>query len=422
MPFKRNSDTPPRAGKPASGDAAGPRVLVAIDVFSGYQRRIIRGVVDYNAARGRPWRLLFHPRPAPNVAERLVPFRDADAVILHGSGSRALDELSPTQRRRLQRRKTPLVFAGHRVLDVPCAFPDEQAVARLAFDHLRTKGFTRLAFFGSADAGSDVFKERYDAFAEAARDSGLPAVVQAPIQADWPDAKGRTTLLRWIRQLPKPVGLFCANTDYARRAVAACGEAGFDVPTRVAIVGVDPDDLICDMVHPPLTTIDQGMRRVGYEAARLLDHLLAGRTVAPSKRVPPLGVEPRQSTDTLAVEDVEVAQVLRAIAARLHDPDVGAGTILKSIPASRRSLEQRFRRETGRGVQEELVRRRVERAKELLAATGPFAVAKLDQVALQSGFSSAARLSEAFLRIVGERPGQWRRTARTTPIAPVTES
>ena len=392
---------------PRSGSTARPlRVLLAVDVYAGYQRRLVRGVLDYADRHAQQWQFLFNPRPVASVQERLSAYPDADGVVLHASVTRA-----GTLARRFQRRGVPVVFAGHRVEDLPCACADEAAVSRLAFEHLRGKGFGRFAWFGPTSAQVPVFAERRAAFAGAIAEHGLDPLLAAPDAADAGGAAGRRALRRWLASLPTPIGLFCGNLDFARRAVAACSEEALDVPTRVGVLGVDPDDLFCDMAHPPLSTIDHGMRRVGHEAARILDGLLNGGPPPPRPvLVPPSGVEQRQSTDTLAVEDDDVAAILQAIRLRLRDPATGAATLLAAVPVGRRSLEQRFRRAIGRGVQEELVRQRVELAKTLLADAGPFAPAKLPDVAARSGFTSAARLSEAFVRVAGVRPGRWRRS------------
>ena len=388
---------------------APPRVLLAVNVYSGYQRRIVRGVLDFDARHNRRWRFLFDPRPRAETADLLREFGDADGVVLHGP-LRSGDVRRLT--RAFRRRGVPVVFAGHEVAGLPCACPDEAAVGRMALEHLRGKGFARFAFFGPAWADHAVFGARYDGLVRAAAAAGLEGEVpRSPAGATEPDRRGRAALARWVATLPTPIGLFCGNIDYARRAVGALAEAGVDVPTRAGVLGVDPDDLFCDMVHPPLSTIDHGMRRVGYEAARLLDRLLRGEPV-PDRPVvvPPAGVEQRQSTDTLAVEDEDVAAVLRAIDARLEEEAIGARDLIEAAAVGRRSLEQRFRRAVGRGVQEELVRRRIERAKGLLAEAGPFGPMKLPEVAARCGFANAARLSEAFVRVAGVRPGRWRQS------------
>ena len=63
----------------------------------------------------------------------------------------------------------------------------------------------------------------------------------------------------------------------ARHVLAACRSLGILVPEDVAVIGVDNDELICELTSPPLSSIEQGARTIGYQAAALLDRLMAGR-------------------------------------------------------------------------------------------------------------------------------------------------
>lgn len=86
------------------------------------------------------------------------------------------------------------------------------------------------------------------------------------------------------------------------------------VPEEVAVIGVDDDPACCAIASPPLSSVQPNAARVGFEAAALLDRLMAGG--APPKHpilIPPLGVITRQSTDVVAVPDRLVARALDLI-------------------------------------------------------------------------------------------------------------
>ena len=91
------------------------------------------------------------------------------------------------------------------------------------------------------------------------------------------------------------------NNVRARHVLEACVALGLRVPDNVAILGVDNDEMICDLSDPPLGSIEPGSRRLGYQAAALLDQLMQGQT-APQTAVRrgAEGVVARPSTDTLA--------------------------------------------------------------------------------------------------------------------------
>ncbi len=86
------------------------------------------------------------------------------------------------------------------------------------------------------------------------------------------------------------------------------------VPEEIAVLGVDNDELICDLCDPPLSSVIVNPRKVGFEAAQMLDRLMNGQIIElPEILVEPIGVRARQSTDVLAIDHTDVAAALRMI-------------------------------------------------------------------------------------------------------------
>jgi transcriptional regulator GlxA family with amidase domain len=77
------------------------------------------------------------------------------------------------------------------------------------------------------------------------------------------------------------------------------------------------------------------------------------------------------------------------------------------VPASRRSLETRFKKATGRTLRAEIVRVRLAHARALLRTTN----LTVGDVAAECGFGSAQRFHEAFRETEGVSPGRYRRGA-----------
>ncbi len=63
------------------------------------------------------------------------------------------------------------------------------------------------------------------------------------------------------------------NDDLGRQVTEACKTVDLRVPEEVAVIGVDNDDLVCELSDPPLSSIALNTERGGYEAAELLDRL-----------------------------------------------------------------------------------------------------------------------------------------------------
>ena len=148
-----------------------------------------------------------------------------------------------------------------------------------------------------------------------------------------------------------------------------CRELGIAVPEDIAVLGVDNDTLLTEMVRPTLSSIDCGSERVGFEAGRMLDSLLAGNK-APRNlvEVPPGGVVTRHSTDVLSIDDDVVAQAAKFIREHASEP-VGVQDVLDDVAMSRRNLERRFRRVMQRSLHAEIIRVHLDRGAKLLRET-----------------------------------------------------
>ena len=99
---------------------------------------------------------------------------------------------------------------------------------------------------------------------------------------------------RWLATLPRPLGVLAGNDIRGLQVLDACRRIQLSVPEGVAVLGVDNDEVLCELSDPPLSSIDQDLGRIGYEAAALLDRLMSGETpTAAPILVEPLGIVAR---------------------------------------------------------------------------------------------------------------------------------
>ncbi len=177
-------------------------------------------------------------------------------------------------------------------------------------------------------------------------------------------------LQEWLCSLTLPAGLMACNDTCGRQVLNACAEAGIAVPDQLAVIGVDNDELMCELANPPLSSVALGIEQAGYDAARILDQMRSGRgtqdrrilTVATGK------VVVRRSTEPVVEEDALVAAARRFIldgAGCLS----GVPEVAAQLKVSRRTLERSFLHSLGHGVCEEITRCRLARAKRLLEET-----------------------------------------------------
>jgi LacI family transcriptional regulator len=204
------------------------------------------------------------------------------------------------------------------------------------------------------------------------------------------------------------VGLLASNDNRAREVLDACRAAGIFVPEEIAVLGVNDDELICELANPPLSSVIHNARKIGYEAAAMLDRLMAGKKITGDIVIDPLGVHARKSTDLLAIEDAEVAKAVRYI--REHACEgIRVDNVLEDMAMSRRSFEKRFRLAMGRPPHVEIRRVQLERVRQLLVESD----FKLQKIADETGFSSAQYLAGLFHRTMGKTPGAWRQAGRS---------
>jgi LacI family transcriptional regulator len=155
-----------------------------------------------------------------------------------------------------------------------------------------------------------------------------------------------------------------------------------------------------------LSSIDTNASAVGYEAAALLIRMMHG---AKPPRGPvligsPKGLVRRQSTDMLAIDDVELAKALRFI--REHAcTGIQVSDVLAQTRHSPSTLERRIKALFGRSLKSEITRVRLESAKLLLQETN----LKISQIASRTGFNESKYFCEVFRTVEGLTPTMYRK-------------
>lgn len=301
-----------------------------------------------------------------------------------------------------------------RDLGIPCVEGDNQAIGAIAARHFLTRGYRNFAWFPFTN--DLVNEERRDGFARVIADAGFRFKTLPPLhelrqftwRGNWTDNLARVRDA--IRALPKPVAIFCYNDCAAANILSACQQLGLPVPEQVAIVGVDNDELLCESVTVPLTSVIHDLEGVGYQGAALLQKLMDG--AKPPRRVvrvPPKGIVTRQSSDMLAVDNLEVAHALRAIWDRYADATLQVADVVAATRMSRRPLEIAFKREVGRTINHEITRVRLEKVKDLLRHTDR----SVREIATTTGFTRPTHLHRVFRADTGISPREFQRKINT---------
>ncbi len=378
-------------------------VALLIETSNAYARGVLEGIVAYNREHD-PWSIYLPEQERGARPPTWIHNWDGDGLIVRIE----TDAIANTVRR--LNKPVIDVSAARRVEGIPWVETNDEAIARLAIEHFVERGFQRLAFCGEPDFNWSLWREQAFVQQVAAR-KGLQcerfqATSKTAAKYSWNREKRR--LRSWLDGLPKPIGIFACYDIRAQQILDVCREAAISVPDEVAVLGVDNDELLCNLCFPPLSSIAPDAHRTGREAARLLDELMNGRSVDQERHlIDPLGVATRQSTDVLAIEDEDIVTAVRYI--RDHACEgIKVTDVVKQVPLTRRALETRFQALFGRTPHEEIIRLRVQQIQTLLIETE----LPLHKIARMTGFEHEEYMSVVFRRATGSPPGTFRRTAK----------
>ncbi|MHC4516964.1 MAG: XylR family transcriptional regulator [Planctomycetota bacterium] len=382
-------------------------VAILVETARAYGRGVIRGLARYNRERGR-WSTYFQPQGLGDPPPPWLNTWKGDGIIAR------ID--NPTTARVVAKVGVPLVNLRSTLPRLPFPFigADNRAVARLAADHLLERGFRSFGLCGYQRGLHLGFDVRQACFGEYITQAGYHCHQFTLRRGGFPSPsweKEQERIARWLLSLPKPVGILATNDDFGLQVLDACRRIGLRVPDQAAVLGCENDEYACGLSIPPLSSIDLNSERAGYEAAALLDRLMAGKR--PPKRLPqiePVGVVARRSTDVLATNDVKVVQALRFIRHHACRP-IGVTDIVAHVKVPRTTLQIRVKEIIGRTIHQEIRRAQIARAKELLSVTN----IPIKQVARECGFKNVQYFTRAFHRATGETPARFQRPYWSDP-------
>lgn len=376
------------------------KVALLIETSNAYARGLVQGVVHY-VREHRPWSFQMMEQGRGDDPPPWLANWDGDGIIARIE--------TPRIARAVVKTGLPAVdlSAARLVSTLPWVETDDTTIARLAAEHLLERGFKHFGYCGDSRFNWSAWREKE--FVEHLHKAGRECRIfeSNPALADL-DAQNRE-LAEWLRTLRKPVGIMACYDRRGQQVLDACRNVTLAVPDEVAVVGVDNDELLCELAAPPLTSVIPNTHRTGYEAASLLDQMMSGKKVAAkSHLIAPLGVAARQSTDVLAIDDREVASAVRFI--REHACEgINVADVVRVMSLSRRVLEQRFQRLLGRTPHEEILHVRLNRVQRLLAETD----LPLYLIAERTGFEHVEYLSVVFKRELGKTPRLFRTEAQS---------
>jgi LacI family transcriptional regulator len=361
------------------------KIAILFDTSNGHDRALLRGITKYSRIHG-PWALHKWSAEKPIKLSQLKKW-GADGVIMRQSRKNS----------KLLSADIPMVvspFAQKKIEGVGNIIGDSEAIGKMGAEHLLERGLRNFAFCGTRELPwsslrGESFKER---ISKAGFKTHLYKQPKSKLTHSWENEQ--KIMADWLKSLPKPVGILTCNDDRAQR-----------VPDHVAVLGINNDQLLCELSEPPLSSITLSAERAGYEAAKMLHNILIGKkTDKNTIIIKPLYVVTRPSTDILQTQDKDLSAALQYIHQHYKLP-VQVNDVAAAVGVSRRVLEKRFRKYLGRSLHGEIRRARIEHISWLLLETD----LSIAQIADTLGFSCPETFSSFFKRGKGISPLNYRR-------------
>ncbi len=377
------------------------KILLLTDFSSGYSRNLLKGIVRYSKEVGNwsfqrmplYYRMLYGENGVVEWAKKW----QADAIIA---------QLTDVNIELLNDLNIPIIVQNYR--------DRNKAVSNLTGDYFNTgvmaakfflnRGYRNFAFYGFK--GAIWSRERADGYSYEIEKQGYKLAILENDNKDKEEwSYNHTVLGNWLQSLPKPVALFACDDHFALQISETCNVYNINVPDDIAILGVDNDDLLCNISDPPLSSIVLDVENGGYNAGKLLHQLITKEITEPFNIVVnPLIIERRKSTEKYAVSDKNIRTILNYIE-KNYANHLSVEELVKQVPLSRRVLEKKFKEETGESLYQYIQNYRIDQFTRLLITTDY----SLFEAALQSGFENYKNVSRVFRKYKSLSPAEYRK-------------
>ena len=388
------------------------RITLLFNANKAYDRQIIEGIGEYLQATQCDWDIFFEEDFCTNLEN--IQDWVGDGIIA--------DLDNPEIEFLLSRLTIPVICIGGSYEDpkhypnMPYIATDNVSLVKTAFHHLKDKGLENFAFYGLPKSDETRWaSEREKAFNNIIKSEGYyGSVYRGSRTAPQTWKYDMNRLSDWLQRLPTPIGIIAVTDARARHLLQLCDHLNLMVPDKIAIIGIDNEELTRYLTRISLSSVCQGCKSMGYSAAQLLHRrLLELKSVSESKSekvteypriiVPAVEVFERQSTDFQAVKDPYVIKAMHYIRNNAYN-GIKVDQVLDALRISRSNLEIRFKEERGHSVHQEIHNSKLKRACELLASTN----ITIAEIPTLCGYPSLQYMYTVFKKDINMTPKDYR--------------
>lgn len=382
------------------------RLILLTDFTEAFSYNLLKGVMAYSKCHG-PWVVCRMP---PSYKDkygiegviRWAKSWKADAIIGRFDNDDKVELF--------QENGIAVVAQDYksRFTSIPNITGDYYGTGRMAAKFFISKGYKNFAFYGYSDAVWS--QERCDGFYMHLESQGMAGNFKTYNEKSMENLwfSDTTPLLEWLESLPQPTALMACDDNLGNRITEICKVNNISVPGKIAILGVDNDEVICNLSDPPLSSISHDIVKGGYKAAELIEQMLEDKNMKHNDVVlEPICVIDRSSTDFYPNTDKYIYTVLEYIH-KNYSTNISVSDLVKLVPLSRRLLEIRFKNVTNQSIHKYIFNLRIEKFTQLLVDTD----APITELATEVGFGNLKNLSRQFKSIKNMSPAEYRKAQK----------
>jgi LacI family transcriptional regulator len=379
------------------------KIMIVIDTSRASGRKFLTGVEKYTSAFVQ-WQIFIK---SPDYLADNTNYPDDLIDMDHLDGILARDAINTDQ---ILESDIPKVINDSKkelIPGVSTIVTDSYKIGKLAAIYFLDIGFKNFAYCGFnnqiwSQKRSEGFSEtlnnrKINNFFEYAEDIKSPCL----------GSTARNKIKKWLISLPKPVCVFACNDDRAITILEACKITGLSVPDEVAVMGVDNDELICNLSSPSLSSIEINFEKTGFLAAQHLHLLIQKKAKSKVIYASPVEIITRKSTDVLTIEDDEVVNAIRFIRENHHKP-IQVIDVVDITSLSQRELQRRFKKHLKKTIKQTIQEVRIELIKKMLINSNE----SICNIAQNIDFTNPEHLSRYFKNATGLTPLEFRRSTR----------
>lgn len=377
------------------------KVLFISDFSESFTNKILKGIVNYSMEK--LWSICRMPayyKKTIGIEGVLKWAKEwgTDAII--GTFEEA-DDLS------IIRNEGIIVIAQDykkKFRNIPNITADYIGTGRMAARYYIERGFQHFAFFGLNDVcWSD---ERCEGFRNEITEAGFGDSFfeynLQDINHVWFYEAGR--LSEWLKSLPKPIGIMTCDDNQGNLLIEACHTTGIKTPSEISIIGVDNDELLCNLGVTTLSSISINLEEGGYQTAQLIERMVMKPDCKHEDIVlKPIRIVERSSTAAFSTKDKEIQKAVMYIYHN-RQKKISVKDVVSNSALSRRLLEVRFKNVTGHSIYQYIANLKIKTFADMLLETDEQVI----NIALSLGENDAKSISKRFKTIYGCSPNEYR--------------